>query len=70
MSGGALDYAFRRVGSAADLIREHDNATTLHKAFAEHLSLVADALHDLEWELSDDYGKGDADKAIRAVLGG
>lgn len=70
MSGGSLDYVYYRVREAAESIREGEDSTTLHKAFAAHLDLVADALHDLEWEQSGDCGKGDADKAIREVLGG
>lgn len=70
MSGGSLDYVYARVREAADSIRRRTDSTTLHKAFAEHLDCVADALHDLEWEQSGDYGDGDADEAIRAAMGG
>lgn len=70
MSGGSMDYVYARVSEAADNIRERGDSTTLHKAFAEHLYLVAKALHDLEWEQSGDYGEGDADEAIRRAMGG
>lgn len=70
MSGGSMDYVYIRVREAADNIREREDSTTLHKAFAGHLDLVAEALHDLEWEQSGDYGEGDADKAIRSAMGG
>ena len=70
MSGGSLDYVYRKVEEAADKIRENPEATTLHKAFAAHLDLVAEALRSLEREQSGDFGPGDADGHIRAVIGG
>jgi hypothetical protein len=67
MSGGSLDYVFRRVDDAADMVE--DRATEpIHKAFAAHLRLVSKALHDLEWVWSCDYGRGDEVEAIRAVI--
>ena len=67
MSGGSLNYVYQRVEEAADEVR--DNATTeLHRQFADHLRLVAKALHDFEWVLSADYGEGDEVAAIKAVL--
>lgn len=35
--------------------------------FATHLRLVAEAMHDIEWVDSGDYGPGDEIKAIEAV---
>lgn len=65
-----MNYVYRKVEEASDAIRENPDATTLHKAFAAHLDLVAEALRAVEWELSGDYGPGDADGPIRAVIGG
>lgn len=70
MSGGSMDYLYLKVRDVAESIREREDSTTLHKAFAAHLDLVADALHDLEWEQSGDTGDGDADAAIREAMGG
>ena len=42
--------------------------TARRRAFAEHLRLVAKALHDIEWVDSCDYGRGDEDAAIDACL--
>ena len=68
MSGGSLDYVYSRVEMAADEIRSNCPGS-LHQAFADHLAKVSKALHDIEWVLSDDYGAGDDEKAIREVLG-
>ena len=68
MSGGSLDYVYSRVDMAADEIRSNCPGS-LHQAFADHLAKVSKALHDIEWVLSDDYGAGDDEKAIREVLG-
>lgn len=64
MSGGSLDYVYLKVQEAAERI----GGSPLHDAFREHLLLVAEALHDVEWVLSGDYGEGDDDAAIRAVI--
>lgn len=63
MSGGSMDYLHQRVGEAS-----FNLSTPLRRAFRAHLSLVAKALHDIEWVDSGDYGKGDEEAAIRAVL--
>jgi hypothetical protein len=44
--------------------------TPERRAFAQHLKLVAKALHDIEWVDSCDYGPGADSEAIRACLGG
>lgn len=69
MSGGSLDYAFTRLNDAISTIQRKARRP-LHVAFAQHLKLVSDALHDLEWEWSGDTSERDADEAIRAVLSG
>lgn len=68
MSGGSLGYLYRKVEDAATEIRSSGGREATIR-FANHLDLVAKALHDIEWELSNDYSEGDADAAIRAVIG-
>jgi hypothetical protein len=63
MSGGSMDYLYSKVEDAS--FRTH---TPERKAFAAHLVKVANALHDIEWVDSNDYGEGDENKAIRACL--
>lgn len=67
MSGGSLDYVSFRVEEAAATIRARC-PDPLHQAFATHLELVANALHECEWVLSCDTGPGDDEAAIRAVV--
>lgn len=67
MSGGSLEYVYGKVEEAADLIASR-SGKPLHRAFANHLRLVSEALHDLEWVYSGDYSEGDEDSAIRAVI--
>jgi hypothetical protein len=75
MSGGSLNYAYAKLEMIVDEIEERDLAplkpklTPLQREFAEHLRLVVKALHDLEWVWSADYGEGDEEPAILAVLG-
>ena len=69
MSGGSYDYLYGRVRDMAGEIRDQ-HTNPLRRAFAEHLRLVADAMHDIEWVDSSDYGPGDEDAAIRKVLSG
>ena len=65
MSGGSYEYAYRHVEEFAEAIR---GKSVLRDAFADHLELVARAMHDIEWVDDDDYGEGDDDEPIRAVL--
>lgn len=67
MSGGNLDYAYRRVEEVAQQIFSQAQ-TPLHRAFAEHLLKVSKALYELEWLLSGDTAPGDEVEAIRAVV--
>jgi hypothetical protein len=62
-----MDYLCFKVGDAAAEIA-HRGDRPLHKAFAAHLRKVETALHDLEWVWSGDYGAGDEDAAIQAVI--
>ena len=66
MSGGSMNYLYSKLEYEADF--EAD--TPEREAFAEHLKLVAKALHDIEWVDSCDYGAGDENEAIRACLAG
>lgn len=65
MSGGSLNYLYRRVEEDATFVED----TPERRAFAKHLKLVAKALHDIEWVDSADYGPGDENEAIRACIG-
>lgn len=67
MSGGALDYAGRRLLDTSREVSAHAK-NPLHRAFAAHLARVGDALHDLEWVWSGDSEPGSEDAAIRACL--
>jgi hypothetical protein len=67
MSGGSLDYVYDRVHDAAQAVRRRAE-TPLHRALANHLDKVSDALHDLEWVLSGDKSEGDEIPAIEACL--
>ena len=73
MSGGSWNYVYRLVQDAAanmaDDRSDHHGTGTLRRAFAKHLTLVAEALHDIEWVDSFDDSPGDEVKAIRAALG-
>jgi hypothetical protein len=67
MSGGELEYTYLRIDNVVKLIKEQ-TTNPLYTDFANHLELVRDALHDLEWELSGDFGEKDAEPAIKKVL--
>lgn len=69
MSGGSYNYAFRHVDEMAESIETRHRSTPLRRAFAEHLKLVGKAMHAIEWVDSGDYGPGDEEAAIKAVLG-
>jgi hypothetical protein len=71
MSGGRLDYLYHKVEEAAEQIVSYglDQKKPLWQAFGKHVKLVAAALHDCEWVMSNDYGRDDADKAIEDALG-
>ncbi len=68
MSGGTDNYAYRQVEMVAERLKAQRNTTPLRKAFAEHLELVAVAMHDLEWVDSQDSSPGDEEAAIRRVI--
>lgn len=64
MSGGSMNYLYSKLEYDANFTEY----TPERKAFAKHLKLVAQALHDIEWVDSGDYGKGRESDAIRACL--
>jgi hypothetical protein len=67
MSGGSFDYIYSKVEDAKSMVRS--NATRPeHLAFADHLTKVAKALHDIEWMLSGDIGNGDELPAIMECI--
>jgi len=68
VSGGSYNYAYSNVSMFVDSLERNDS-TPLRKAFAKHLKKVVKAMHDIEWVDSGDYGEGDEEKAIKAVLG-
>lgn len=63
MSGGSMDYLYQQVQAA-----EFKENTPERRAFRKHLDLVAEALHDIEWVDSGDYGYGDDTEAIMACI--
>jgi hypothetical protein len=67
MSGGSMNYVYSRVETAASDIRCNEHKTLLRLKFAELLDVIAQALHDIEWVDSSDYGLGDENEAIRRV---
>ena len=64
MSGGSMNYLYSKVLHQSEFALD----TPEREAFAAHLKLVAQALHDIEWVDSGDYGPGDENAAIRACL--
>ena len=68
MSRGSMDYLTYKVAEVATDLQRKAN-TPLQRAFGVHIAKVADALHDVEWVWSGDYGQGDDTKAIEEVLG-
>jgi len=67
MSGGSLEYACYKIEEIASSVRRRAERP-IHKALADHLDIVAKALHDLEWVWSGDYSGGQEDEAIMAVV--
>jgi len=61
MSGGSYNYAFQYV---ENFIAELDAQTPERRAFKDHLELVRQAMHDIEWVDSCDYGRGQENDAI------
>lgn len=68
MSGGSYDYIYRKIEDASNQLRTNNDPRRV--AFAKLLKLIADAMHDIEWVDSCDYGPGDEHKAIDKVFMG
>jgi hypothetical protein len=66
MSGGGYDYLYQRVEDMAYMLARDPQMG--RRAFAEHLKLVAKAMHDIEWVDSGDYSEGDEMPAIAACI--
>lgn len=67
MSGGSHNYAYIHVMQFAEEIEQ--DSIPLRRAFAKHLSKVAEAMRDIEWVDSGDYCDGDDILAIQQCLG-
>jgi hypothetical protein len=61
-----MNYLYEMVREEAGTLSQSKNPT--RAAFGRHLLLVADALHDVEWVDSCDYGNGDDEEAMRKAL--
>ena len=67
MSGGSWDYVYRHIQDAAD--RLQNEKCPYRRALGKRLSLMAKALHDIEWVDSYDMSHPDEMPAIHAALG-
>ena len=66
MSGGSMDYLCYKVENVAtDLI---ESKSIERVAFGQHLLLVSEALHDIEWADSGDTAAGSEICAIKKVV--
>jgi hypothetical protein len=65
MSGGSMNYLYRKLLWECDFTED----THLRMAFRNHLMKVAEALRMIECVDSGDWGPGDEEHAILAVLG-
>ncbi len=63
MSGGAYEYVYRYIDGI-----EIMNLTPKREIFQKLLKLVAEAMHDIEWVDSGDYGEGVENAAIDRVI--
>ena len=67
MSGGSWNYSYQRLD---DIVYKMAGSLCPHRrALAKRLELVKEALHDIEWVDSNDYGPRDELPAIEAALG-
>jgi hypothetical protein len=67
MSGGSYNYIYTQIQELAGELR--NQATDPRRAaFAKLLDLVGEAMGDIEWVDSSDYGPGDDHKSIDAVF--
>lgn len=68
MSGGSYDYFFFKLDDFTEELQQNLNNDPLRIAFLEHLKHVREAMHDIEWVDSGDYGPGREHKAIKRCL--
>lgn len=82
MSGGSLEYIYGSLNTQIDQIVDFANETycpchgdkanavkwETYCRFITKLREVSDALHDIEWVMSGDYGHGAEFSAIAKVL--
>ena len=66
MSGGSWGYVYRRVEEVSETLLY--SKCPYRKALGVHLSLIAEALHDIEWVDSADYSPGDEIESIKKVI--
>ena len=66
MSGGSWDYVCYKVADAANALK--NQACPYRQALGQHLVLVAEALHDIEWVDSCDKSPGDEIESIKKVV--
>lgn len=64
MSGGSMNYLY----STIEQNLTFDKNTKERKAFYKHMQAIIQALHDIEWVDSGDYGPGDENKAINKCI--
>jgi len=67
MSGGSWEYFYSTLNEVAERLVNSNNP--LRSAMGEKLKLASQALHDIEWVDSGDYGDGDDIKAIKKFIG-
>lgn len=68
MSGGSLNYVYGRINDAASELsaRCYSEDPVLErnrKMLVKHLGALSELLHDIEWNLSADYGDEDEHRA-------
>jgi hypothetical protein len=66
MSGGSWDYITHRIDELADRLQSEKDP--LRRLMGQRVSLLAKAIHDIEWVDSGDYSEGDDIEAINAFL--
>ena len=67
MSGGHYNYLYRDIDAFADAMLQ--DADPIRRAFGQHLVMVSQAMHDIEFVDSGDYAPGQEHKAIQKALG-
>jgi len=63
MSGGSWDYVSHRIQEAAQRLCESKKSE--RRALGKHMTLIAEAMHDIEWVDSGDSGEG---KEIASIM--